>query len=75
MATLEEAGWDETSAQTDYASGIAAGGVEAPRLSFSADEVVDAALVQDEIDYAAQMAVSEAAAMRHFGDKDPRDMI
>ncbi len=76
MATMEGAtGWEETSTRTDDSgSAMAVDGAETPRLGFSEDEVVDAALVQDEIDYAAHMAVSEEAAMRHFG-KDPRDML
>jgi hypothetical protein len=36
-------------------------------LDFTADEVVDAALVQDEIAYAGHTAISESAAIRHFG--------
>lgn len=77
MATMEEAGQEAGSAQAgsydSIAASVGADGVEAPRLGFTAAEVVDAALVQDEIGYAARMALSEEAAMRHFG-KDPRDL-
>jgi hypothetical protein len=67
MGTMEEAVGSGEGAAAHFH------GAEAPRLGFSAGEVVDAALVQDEIDYAARMAIEEAAAMRHVG-KDPRDL-
>jgi hypothetical protein len=42
-------------------------------LGFSVGQEAQAALVQDEVAYAAERAIAEAAASRSFG-KDPRDL-
>jgi hypothetical protein len=79
MADMEGAeGWGETPAGAysydSVGDGMPEDGRVSPGLGLSAAEAAEAALIQDEIDYAAHMALSEEAAMRHFG-KDPRDML
>jgi hypothetical protein len=81
MATVEGAGWGEGLAEPGLdgmvGDGLEAMGSEVIRspLGFSASMAVEAALVQDESADAELRAARDEAGIRHFGEKDPRDLL